>query len=155
MRTCSSCGKGIADNTKFCPFCGAPCEQETDTAENANTYSQENAGEGVYYESASTGNEAAGQASPSKGLTIAGLVLGIVAIIFAFIPGVNWLGWICGVVGIVLSAVAISQSKKAGEKNGMAVAGLVLSIISIAIGIIVFMVACIAGCAIAGTAALM
>ena len=150
MRTCSSCGKGIADNTKFCPFCGAPCEQDVDT----NTNSQENAGEGVYYESASTGYGAANQGGSSKGLTIAGLVLGIVAIVFIFIPGVNWLGWICGVVGIVISAIAISQSKKAGEKNGMAVAGLVLSIISIALGIIVVMIACIAGCTIASTAGL-
>ncbi len=150
MRTCSSCGKGIADNTKFCPFCGAPCEQDV------NTDTQDNSGEGVYTEphaySAPTGT---GQAGASKGLTIAGLVLGIVAIIFAFIPGIGWLGWICGIVGIVLSAISISASKKAGEKNGMAVAGLVLSILSIAIGIILVMVACAAGCAIAGTAGLL
>lgn len=150
MRTCSSCGKGIADNTKFCPFCGAPCEPETKTG--FDTTSQENTGEGVYYESAAN---TAAPAGTSKGLSIAGLVLGIVAIIFAFVPSLNIVGFICGVVGIVLSAIAISQSKKAGEKNGMAVAGLVLSIISIAIGIIVVMVACIAGCAIAGTAGLL
>ena len=153
MRTCSSCGKGIADNTKFCPFCGAPCEQDV------NTDTQENSGEGVYTSSAASAAYSAaagtGQAGASKGLTIAGLVLGIVAIIFAFIPGIGWLGWICGIVGIVLSAISISASKKAGEKNGMAVAGLVLSILALAIGIILVMVACAAGCAIAGTAGLL
>jgi len=150
MRTCSSCGKGIADNTKFCPFCGASCEQ--DAAAGANTDPRENAGEGVYYESAANTSAPSGS---TKGLTIAGLVLGLVAIICIFIPGVSFLGWICGVVGIILSAIAIAQSKKAGEKNGMAVAGLVLSIISIALGFIVLMVACVAGCAIAGTAGLL
>ena len=149
MRTCSSCGKGIADNTKFCPFCGAPCEQDV------NTEARDNVGETTYYESSSySAPAAAAETGASKGMTIAGLVLGVVAIVFVFIPGVSWLGWICGVVGIVLSAIAISASKKAGQKNGMAVAGLVLSILSIAIGIIVVMVACIAGCAIAGTAGL-
>ena len=151
MRTCTSCGKGIADNTKFCPFCGAPCEQTEQTEQDVYSASQENTGDGVYYEPAKTGAASSGS---TKGMSIAGLVLGVVAIVFVFIPGVSFLGWIMGVVGIVLSAIAISQAKKAGEKNGMAVAGLVLSIVSIAIGIIVVMVACIAGCAIAGTAGL-
>lgn len=149
MRTCSSCGKGIADNTKFCPFCGAPCEQDW------NAEPEDSVGPGpfqdVYNGSDVSGS---GQISSSKGMSIAGLVLGIAAIVVAFIPGISWLAWICGVVGIVLSAVAISQAKKAGEKSGMAVAGLVLSIISIALGFIIFMVACVAGCAIASTATL-
>ena len=147
MKTCPSCGKGIGENTNFCPFCGAPCAQEK-----AEDQQQENAGEGVFYESAPVNQ---GQPGASKGFTIAGLVLGIVAIVFIFIPGVSFLGWICSIVGIILSAVAISQSKKAGEKNSMAVAGLVLSIIAIVIGVIAAMVACIAGCAIAGTAGLL
>ena len=145
MRTCSSCGKGIADNTKYCPFCGAPCSDGA--AEQ--TYEQQQDPAGPYMAGAggsqtynSTGR------SNANGLSIAGLILGILAIVFAFIPGVSFIAWICGVVGIIISAVAISQSKSLGQKNGIAVAGLVLSIIAIALGLIVFMVACgIAGCA--------
>ena len=150
MKTCPSCGKGIGENTNFCPFCGAQC---ADNMNPQDTDAGQEGTEGVYTDTFS--QEVVSSAKPSNGMSIAGLVLGIVAIVFVFIPGISFLGWICGVVGIILSALAISQSKKAGQKNGLAVAGLVLSIISIAIGIIVAMVACIAGCAIAGTAGLL
>lgn len=67
----------------------------------------------------------------SKGLAIASMVLGIVSII----PGwcIPYLPFILGLIGVILGG--ISLSKKKGGK-GMAIAGLVTSIISLAIYVI-------------------
>ena len=71
------------------------------------------------------------------GMSVASLVVGIVAIVFAFIPGLYIIAFVLGVVAIVLGAVGNSQAKKAGLKNGMAVAGLVLGIITIVLALLI------------------
>ncbi|MBQ6570563.1 MAG: DUF4190 domain-containing protein [Clostridia bacterium] len=65
---------------------------------------------------------------PGKGLGIASMVIGIVSLV-----AVCSFGGYTGIVGLILGAVALSQSKKAGYNNGMAVAGLVLSIIAVSL----------------------
>jgi len=60
---------------------------------------------------------------PTKGLAVAGLVLGILSVL---LPGV---GILLALVGIVLSAIAISR--RAGR--GLAIAGLLLSILGLLI----------------------
>ncbi len=71
---------------------------------------------------------------------VASLVLGIISVVFAVIPGLpDWLAVILGVIGIILGALG----KKKGQKN--ATAGLVLSIIGTALGAL-FYIAC-AACA--------
>ena len=60
--------------------------------------------------------------SSKNGMAIAGLVLGIVSLVFSFFIG--WLGLIAGVVGIVLSVKG-----RQSEKKGLGTAGLVCSII--------------------------
>ena len=74
---------------------------------------------------------------PSNGLAIASLVLGILSIIMVFVYA--WVGIICAIVGIVLAVVAKKQNP-----SGLATAGLVLSIIALAICIIsiIAVVAC-------------
>ena len=65
----------------------------------------------------------------SNGLAIASMVLGIVAIILLCAPVPFGYGaWVLAIVGIVLAAKA-----KKVSKSGMATAGLVCSIISLAI----------------------
>jgi hypothetical protein len=85
-------------------------------------------------------------AVPGKTLGIVGLVLSIAS--FFIIPFVG------SIAGIIVSAIARSQSKKAGiQKNAPALWGLILGIISLVlsiIGIIIFVVvigAVIAQCA--------
>ena len=76
-------------------------------------------------------------------MAVASLVLGIIALVFSlFFVGLNWLGVIMGIIGIILGALGRSSSP---EKKGMATAGLVLSIIATALGV-VFWLACV-GCA--------
>lgn len=75
-----------------------------------------------------------------KGLAVASLVIGILAIVFWFAFG--WgtiLSIILGIIGIVLS----SLSRKKGNTGGMKTAGLVLSIIATVIGSVIFL-SCVA-----------
>ena len=84
------------------------------------------------------------QPQPTNGLAIAGLVLGLVGIVFTFIPVValSWVGLICAIVGLVLSIKAQKDSvAMTGQKNGMATAGFILSIISLVIAVIGIIVA--------------
>lgn len=78
---------------------------------------------------------------------IASLILGLFSLIIAvFFSAWGWLAIILGVVGIILAALA----KKKGQ-GGIATAGLVLSIIGAALGLI-FYLACVACIAAAGSA---
>ncbi|MCE3258759.1 MAG: hypothetical protein K0S12_400 [Bacteroidetes bacterium] len=77
-----------------------------------------------------------------KGLGIAGMILGIVAIIVSFVPCFGWWAVVLAVVGLVLSVVSMSQAKKAGASKGMAIAGMICSILAIIIGSIwIFIIA--------------
>lgn len=70
-----------------------------------------------------------------KGLGTAGLVVGIVALFFSFVPCLGLWAIVPGIVGVILSAMSMSQASKAGVPKGMAIGGLVCSIIAIAIAI--------------------
>ena len=85
---------------------------------------------------------------------IAGLVLGILGAVGAFIPVVNFFSWFFCVIGIVLSALGMSKAKKDGKPTGSATAGLVLSIIGLAIAIPFAICAICVGSAAAGLGAL-
>lgn len=62
-------------------------------------------------------------------MAVAGLVLGIISVICIFIPVIGLIGPIFGIIGIILSAVASKKAKNMGMKDGLATAGLVLSIV--------------------------
>lgn len=62
-----------------------------------------------------------------SGFGTAGLVLGIIAICFSFIPVISYFSFILGILAIVFSVVSLC--KKASK--GLAVAGLILSIIAV------------------------
>jgi hypothetical protein len=67
---------------------------------------------------------------------VAGLVLGILAAIGGWIPGISYVSWLLAIVGIVLSAVGMSKAKKTSQPAGICVAGLVLSIIGLVVSVI-------------------
>jgi hypothetical protein len=68
-----------------------------------------------------------------QGLGIAGLVLGIIALIISFIPCLGMYAIAPGVIAIVLSAIGYSQATNANAKKGLIIAALVLSILGTAI----------------------
>lgn len=76
---------------------------------------------------------------------VASLVLGIVSLACGcFLPSLQWVGSIVGLVGIILGALG----RKKTEKKGVATAGLVCSIIGFVLSTILF-IACVA-CVAAG-----
>lgn len=91
----------------------------------------------------------------SKGLSIAGLALGVFAVCGFFFCGnysTWWMVFVClaaGIVGIALSAKGSAAAKANNEPKGLAVAGLVCSIIGTALAglatiIAIACVACVA-----------
>ena len=64
-----------------------------------------------------------------KGLSIAGLVLGIVAVVLAWFYMINIAALVCGIAGIVCAAMGKKKARAAGAPTGMGTAGLVVSII--------------------------
>lgn len=80
------------------------------------------------------------QQEGSNGLAVAALVLGIMSIVFAFL--FVWIGLITGIVGIILAV----QSRKNPAKKGMGTAGLVCSIIGLALsGLMIACALCVLG----------
>lgn len=76
----------------------------------------------------------------ANGLAIASMVCGILSILLTCIPYICYASWVLAIVGIIMAAV----SKKQG-KSGMATAGLVCSIIALAIWVLFIIIVVIAG----------
>lgn len=72
---------------------------------------------------------------------IAGMILGIIAVVFAFIPLVGvFIAWPCVAVGLPLSGVGFYRNRKAGQGTGMAIAGIATN----AVGFVLVLIASIA-----------
>jgi len=69
-------------------------------------------------------NSTAGQ-----GMGVAGLILGIIAIPLGLIPCTFLVALVFGVVGIVLSSIALSQANRYNGPKGIIIAALVCSIL--------------------------
>lgn len=84
----------------------------------------------------SAANQFPPTAPPAKrgnGLGLAALILGIVALIGAFIPFVNYVSGVIAVAGIILGIIAITRKDKP-KKAGMA--GLIVSVIALILSIV-------------------
>lgn len=74
-------------------------------------------------------------------MNVAGMILGIVAFLFAFVPLVGtWIAIPCAVIGLPLSGVSFAKKRKAGEGTGMAIAGIVTCVLAIIIAILWFVI---------------
>ena len=108
---CSKCGKQIADNSSFCTSCGSKVNVPNSTA--GGTYT-------TYTNTGSTASNAINGNTTN--------VFAILGLIFAFVMPI---------LGIIFSCVGLSEAKqKNGSGHGMAKAGLILSIIFIALVVI-------------------
>jgi len=76
------------------------------------------------------------KSTAGQGFGIAGLILGIIAFIFAFIPCFGWVALIPGIIAIALSIVALSQANKANGAKGLIIAALVVSIFGTSVAIL-------------------
>jgi len=76
------------------------------------------------------------KSTAGQGFGIAGLILGIIAFIFAFIPCFGWVALIPGIIAIALSIVALSQANKANGARGLIIAALVVSVFGTSVAIL-------------------
>jgi hypothetical protein len=132
---CPNCGAQNADNAPFCANCGSRFEQQAPAAP---TYAPPAAP--AY---APTGYAPAGGytpapvSNPGKGLGVAAMILGIISLVLWCTVYVSIF---TSIVGLILGAIGLKKSKDAGMGNGMAVAGLVTSIIALGSWILMFMI---------------
>lgn len=74
---------------------------------------------------------------PSNGLGTAGFVIGIIGLVLSFIPLIGVVAWPLVILGIIFSAVGISKAVKGRATNkGLAIAGVVVSIIGLVVCIL-------------------
>lgn len=156
---CPKCGAQLNDDATFCGVCGNQISSAASASSTQQPYSQQPYSQPTYgqppygqnpnnqqpYGQVPYGGQAPyGQPMyqqppvPGKGFGIAGMVLGIVSLVFVclFYP----VSFVLAIVGAVLSVISSSKAKAAGMKNGMAVAGLVCSLVSLAFALIVVII---------------
>ena len=68
-----------------------------------------------------------------KTLGIIALVLGIVALLFSFIPCLGMYAIFPGIIGIVLGVLSLTQAKKINAPNGMAIAAIACAVLGSAV----------------------
>jgi hypothetical protein len=71
------------------------------------------------------------QSTAGQGLGVAGLVLGILAIPMGIIPCTFYIGIIFGIIGLVLSLVALSQANRGHGPRNLIIAALICSIVGL------------------------
>lgn len=120
MAFCKKCGAQLEDGAKFCPKCGATQEEAAPQVAPIAAAPVEDNG-------------------PWKVFAILGLVFGIVGLVFCWAYGS---GGLISATGLVFSILG----KKSTTKAGNATAGLILSIIGLALSVIFFIgcIACVA-----------
>ena len=101
---CRNCGQQIGDNSVICPFCGVATNQMNGIPM-PERYGME--------------------PKKTNGLGIAGFAVGLIGMF-----GGNFLYLMPGIVALILSIIGVVQIKKCNSCNGLAIAGLVISIIS-------------------------
>ncbi|MBP5678569.1 MAG: zinc-ribbon domain-containing protein [Bacilli bacterium] len=97
---CPKCGNEVKENEVFCPSCGNQLK------ENQN---------GIQKQNMVNNNQQKGK---SNGLSTAGFICAL----FGFIT--------CGltsIIGLILSCIGLSNSKKNNQKDGLAIAGIIIS----------------------------
>ena len=71
----------------------------------------------------------------TNGLSIGGMVVGIISLLVSFIPCVGVFGGLLAVVGLILSFIGFRSAKDAGGPTTMAIVGMALSGLAIIIAI--------------------
>jgi RNA polymerase subunit RPABC4/transcription elongation factor Spt4 len=120
---CPKCGSKIADDAKFCPTCGNKIETAEQLPITPSLVVEKPA---VSTLPAQIQNSEPG----ASGMAIGSLVLGILCLVFGWVPV---LGIILSVTGTVLGGIALSKHLNG---HGQAAGGLVCSIIGDAWGLI-------------------
>ncbi len=129
---CRNCGKEIDDGALFCPHCGSQTLNPSGTQPQAQPQVQPMTQQTVNVQPFNAGP--AQEAKGTNGFGIAGFVLGLLSLYL----GVYFC--ITPIVGLILSIVGVVKMKSFKSCNGLAIAGLVLSIIATVIWGLVWLI---------------
>lgn len=115
---CSNCGNKVSEKDNVCSNCGKVLKEIEENVEVIEPVTNQ-------YNSP--------EQKPANGLAIAGFVVSLVSLVCC--------GGIFGIIGLILSVVGSSKAKELnGSGQGLAVAGIVLGIISMLYFIIILFV---------------
>ena len=71
----------------------------------------------------------------TNGLSIGGMVIGIISLLISFIPCIGVFGGALALVGLILSLIGYRSAKDMGGPTGMGITGMVLSAIAILVAL--------------------
>ena len=152
---CESCGASIPDGQSFCSNCGAAAPVQPEAQAAPQPAPQPVQPVQQYAQPAPQPVQPVQQYTPpvqqvqpvyvqpvvavpaqprkSSGMAIAGLIMGIFALVLCWVPVVNW---ILGLLGLIFSIIGIA--KKNGGAKGAAIAGLILTILGVVLSVVMF-----------------
>jgi len=74
---------------------------------------------------------------PNNGMGVASMVLGIVGLVFSFLPFIGVIAWPLVILGVIFGAVGINKAGQVpGMPKGTAIAGLTCSLVGLVICIL-------------------
>ena len=84
--------------------------------------------------------EPAAEHAPKRGngFAVTALVLGIIAVVLAFIPVVNIVSFVLAALAIIFGIVGLISSGKRHAGKGMSITGIVLGVVALALAIIMY-----------------
>ena len=137
---CKNCGANNVDGSVFCANCGASLQ-----VEEAQTQTYTPAPD---FGTAPEINPTVEVVDPGKKMGLAAFILGIVStalsVLCSCVCGcIGPVALIAGVVGLILSVMAVKKSKAVGIDNKQAKIGFILSAVGVALNLIGFIVSLI------------
>ena len=119
---CRNCGAQLPENATFCQNCGTATQPAQPQYQPVQPQYQPVQPIPV-----------APVTVPGKGQGVASMVLGIISLVLFCIW---YIALPCAIISLILGAVGSSNAKKAGMKNGMATAGIVMSCIALGLALL-------------------
>jgi len=116
---CAKCGTQVEEGSKFCQKCGTPVGQTITQPQTASAQPQMASAQPVNFQPAAT--------IKNSGMAVASLVLGIVGLVFPFIPIIP------SILAIIFGALGMGQVNRSNgmlKGKGMATAGIILGIVA-------------------------
>ncbi|WP_026924054.1 DUF4190 domain-containing protein [Glycomyces arizonensis] len=85
-----------------------------------------------------TPDPAAHEQKRSNGFAVTALVLGIIALVLAFIPIVNIVSFFLAALAIIFGIIGLVASGRRHSGKGMSITGIVLGVVALAVAILMY-----------------
>lgn len=108
IKECPSCAESVQSAAKVCRYCGYDFE---------------------------SGQRPSASPSPTNGLAVAALVLGIIGVVFGLLPLTFFIALVCGVLALIFGALGWRKANRGSGRKGMAIAGFILGLAGLGLGI--------------------